>query len=103
MAHYFINPTAVFAPKLRNMLSLNEAADDAFADVRDMMSRMITGDGSADDDYSVIAIRFGFDSAALAHAAFQELDSAYSKTSGNGSVINVRAARDQMYSVLRGA
>ena len=39
---------------------------------------------------------------AKAREAFLELDSAYSKTSGNGTVDSVRAARDQLYAKLRG-
>jgi hypothetical protein len=79
-----------------------EESDDLFTDVRDMMIQMRDGDGSQDAHYDNIATRFGFETSAKARAAFEELDSAYSKTSGNDSVSNVRAARDQFYAKLRG-
>jgi hypothetical protein len=75
---------------------------------------MRSGDGSSAAHYGDITKRFGFadyDSTQgepseaqnlIAKAAFEELDSAYSKTSGNGSVSDVRAARDQLFSKLRG-
>ena len=91
-----------------------EQADDAMTDVRDVMIQMRDGDGSQNVHYAEVVKRFGFgdyDSTqgaptdaqnAKAKAAFDELDSAYSKTSGNGTVSNVRAARDQMFAKLRG-
>jgi hypothetical protein len=75
---------------------------------------MRDGDGSQNSHYANIVKRFKFADwdptqgpptdaqCAKARAAFEELDSAYSKTSGNGSVTNVRAARDQFFAKLRG-
>ena len=87
---------------LRRLLNKAEESDDEFADVRDMMIQMRSGDGSQDAHYAEVTSRFGFTDDAKARAAFEELDSAYSKTSGNGSVENVRAARDQLFAKLRG-
>ena len=101
-AHILFNGQTVFGARLRRMLDMNESADDQFADVRDVMVQMIDGDGSSDTHYARIQALFGFDTNATAHAAFLEMDSAYSKTSGNGSVSNTRAARDQMFAKLRG-
>ena len=96
---------------LRQLLTLIESGDDAFTDVRDAMIQMRSGDGSQDAHYDEVVRRFGFqdydptqgtpnaDQLAKARSAFEELDSAYSKTSGNGTVDNVRAARDQFFAM----
>jgi len=99
---HFNDQTTSYGRKLRRMLDLNEEGDDAMTDVRDCMLQMRDGDGSQDAHYAEVTTRFGFVSDAKARAAFEELDSAYSKTSGNGSVANVKAARDQLYAKLRG-
>ena len=101
-AHIHFNDQTQYGRSLRRMLNLSEEADDLFTDVRDVMIQMRDGDGSQDAHYAEVTSRFGFASDAKARAAFEELDSAYSKTSGNGSVSNVRAARDQLYAKLRG-
>ena len=106
--HIFFDDNTQYGRRLRQVLGANETADDIFADVRDVMVQMLEGDGSQDAHYSTIATRFGFKdingavSSAVAHAAFLEIDSAYSKTSGDGTVSNVRAARDQLFAKLRG-
>lgn len=113
-AHISFNSNTAFGSLLRTFLRGAEANDDAFTDIRDVMIQMRDGDGSQNVHYAEVVKRFGFgdyDSTqgapsdaqnAKAKAAFDELDSAYSKTSGNGSVSNVRAARDQMFAKLRG-
>lgn len=100
--HIYFNDQTQFGRKLRRLVQLLEESDDLFADVRDVMLQMRDGDGSDAAHYAEVTARFGFDSNAKAKAAFDELDSAYSKTSGNGSVDNVRAARDQLFAKLRG-
>ncbi len=101
-AHLHFNDQIQYGRSLRRLLNISEEADDLFTDVRDVMIQMRDGDGSADAHYAEVTARFGFTSDANARAAFEELDSAYSKTSGNGSVTDVRAARDQMFAKLRG-
>jgi len=113
-AHISFNQSSQFGSKLRQLLNLMEQSDDLFTDVRDTMIQMRDGDGSQNVHYAEVVKRYGFgdyDSTqgsptdaqnAKARAAFEELDSAYSKTSGNGSVSNVRAARDQFFAKLRG-
>lgn len=101
-AHIHFNDQTQYGRQLRRMLQMAEQSDDAFTDVRDVMIQMRDGDGSQDAHYAEVTSRFGFASDAKARAAFEELDSAYSKTSGNGNVDNVRAARDQMFAKLRG-
>lgn len=100
--HIYFDPSSRFGSMLRRMLDQMELSDDLMTDVRDCMIQMRDGDGSQDSHYTEVASRFGFDTTAKARAAFEELDSAYSKTSGNGSVSNVRAARDQLFAKLRG-
>lgn len=100
--HIYFDQSTQFGRKLRVVLDKMEQSDDEMTDVRDCMIQMRSNDGSQDSDYTEVATRFGFETAAKARAAFEELDSAYSKTSGNGSVSNVRAARDQLFAKLRG-
>jgi hypothetical protein len=101
-AHIHFDNASPYGRTLRQMLDLMEQGDDLIADVRDTMIQMRDGDGSADEHYAEVTNRFGFATDAKARAAFEELDSAYSKTSGDGSVSNVRAARNQLYAKLRG-
>jgi len=100
--HIHFNDQTQYGRSLRRMLSMSEESDDLMRDVRDMMIQMRDGDGSQDAHYAELTARFGFPNDASARAAFEELDSAYSKTSGDGSVSNVRAARDQLFNKLRG-
>jgi len=113
-AHILFNQNTQFGSKLRQLLTMMEQADDLFLDVRDTMIQMRDGDGSSNVHYAEVTRRYGFGEYestqgaptdaqnAKARAAFEELDSAFSKTSGNGSVSNVRAARDQLFAKLRG-
>ena len=114
-AHIHFNQSTQHGRKLRQMLDLMEQGDDLMSDVRDTMVQMRDGDGSQDAHYAEVAKRYGFGdydvsvggapsafALSKARSAFEELDSAFSKTSGNGSVSNVRAARDQLFAKLRG-
>jgi hypothetical protein len=100
--HIHFDDSTQYGRLLRNMLRTNEDADDKLADVIALVQSMIDGDGSQDAHYTEVTVRFGFPNNALAHAAFNELASAYAKTSGNGAVTNARAARDQLFAYLRG-
>lgn len=100
--HIHFNDQTQYGRQLRRMLQMSEEADDLMKDVRDLMIQMRDGDGSDAAHYAECVTRFGFVSNAKAKEAFDELDSAYSKTSGDGSVSNVRAARDQLFAKLRG-
>ncbi len=101
-AHIHFNDQTQYGRMLRQLTRISEESDDLFTDVRDLMVQMRDGDGSSNAHYAELTARFGFVDDAGARAAFEELDSAYSKTSGNGSVSNVRAARDQFFAKLRG-
>lgn len=101
-AHIAFNDQNQYGRKLRSMLIKMEESDDEMADVRDMMIQMRDGDGSSAAHYARATSLMGFENDTKTKEAFDELDSAYSKTSGNGSVSNVRAARDQLYAKLRG-
>lgn len=100
--HIHFNDQTQYGRQLRRMLQMTEESDDLMKDVRDLMIQMRDGDGSQAAHYAEVTTRFGFTSDAKAKEAFDELDSAYSKTSGDGSVSNVRAARDQLFAKLRG-
>jgi hypothetical protein len=100
--HIHFDEQSQYGRLLRTMLRTNEAADDQFTDIMSLVQSMLDGDGSQDAHYTEVTIRFAFPSNALAHAAFNELASAYAKTSGNGAVTNTRAARDQLFAYLRG-
>jgi hypothetical protein len=100
--HIHFDDETQYGRLLRLMLRTNEAADDQLADMIVLFQSMIDGDGSQDAHYTEVTVRFAFPSNALAHAAFNELASAYAKTSGNGAVTNSRAARDQLFTFLRG-
>jgi hypothetical protein len=101
ISHIYFNDTLPYGRRLRSMLATNEDADDQLADLISLMTQMRDSDGSQDVHYAEITSRFGFATDAKARAAYDELQSAYSKTSGNGSVSDVRAARDQMFAKLR--
>lgn len=112
--HISFNRNTPHGAKLRSMLDTNERADDELADMRNVMVQMLDGDGSQDIHYSEIAKRFGVadydqtqgtpDPAQLAKAKelFLEVDTVYGKSSGDGTVNNVRASRDQLFNKLRG-
>lgn len=112
-AHISFNQNTIYGQKLRSLLGMLEQSDDLFTDVREAMIQMRDGDGSQNVHYAEVTKRFGFGDYdpvqgaptdaqnAKARAAFEEIDSAYAKTSGNGSVSSVRAARDQLFAKLR--
>jgi hypothetical protein len=100
--HIHFNDQTQYGRQLRRMLQMMEESDDLIKDVRDVMIQMRDGDGSVATHYAEVTARFGFTTDAKAKEAFDELDSAYSKTSGDAQVTNVRAARDQLYAKLRG-
>jgi hypothetical protein len=100
--HIHFNDQTQYGRSLRRMLQMSEESDDLMKDVRDVMIQMRDGDGSQAIHYAEVTSKFGFATDAKAREAFLELDSAYSKTSGDGSVSNVRAARDQLFAKLRG-
>jgi len=112
--HISFNQGTQYGAKLRQLLNILEQGDDLFTDVRDVIVQMRDGDGTSNDHYAEVTKKFGFGDYdvttggdptdaqnAKARAAFEELDSAYSKTSGNGSVSDVRAARDQLFARMR--
>lgn len=113
--HIYFDPASQYGSKLRQLLTQMESGDDLFTDVRDVIIQMRDGaDNPADSaNYAEVVRRFGvggWDTTQgppsvaqcdLARSMFLEIDSAYAKTSGNGTVDNVRAARDQLFAKLR--
>ena len=68
---------------------MSEEADDLFVDVRDVMIQMRDGDGSQDAHYAEVDSPVGFDQTPRRGPRPKNMDSAYTKTSGNGCVTNV--------------
>lgn len=92
---YFNDQTSV-GRILRRMLVAVKEADQRMADVDALIAQIMEGDGSQDAHHADLKARAGFESDAKARAFREEFLSAYSKTNGNGTVSNVRAARDQL-------
>ena len=101
-SHLHFNDQTQYGRMLRRTLNLLEEGDDLLADVISVMTTMIDGNGSSEAHFTEVTTRFGFASNADAKAAYDEAQSCYSKTSGNGTVSDVRAARDQFFAKLRG-
>lgn len=114
-AHIHFNKNTQYGAKLSTFLTRMEVALDDFADVRDLVLQMIDGDGSDISHFDEVVKRFGFSDydvmtnnvptdaqRTVARNAWLEMDSAYSKISGNGSVSNVNAALLQLFAKLRG-
>ncbi len=85
------------AAYLRNMINTNKSADEQAAYLSNVLAQSLTGSASDDASYVNMAAMFGFPNPAMAHSAYDELLSFFGKTSGNGSVSNVRVARDQAF------
>ena len=101
MAHHNFNDQTQHGRLLRRYLNGVESVLDDGPDVQAVMSQMLTGDGSQEAHFSTITTRFGFADNANAKAAWDELNSALSKTTGDGSVSNVNAAMRQVIAKLR--
>ena len=114
-SHLHFNRSTQYGAKLRSFLDNFERALEDFSDARDLMIQMIDGDGSAISHFDELVRRFGFGNydvttqgaptdaqRTVAKAAYDEMQSAYSKVSGNGSVSNVNAALLQLFAKLRG-
>lgn len=101
-SHIHFNDQIQYGRQLRRAIQLQEEGDKLLTDVISMMTLMIDGDGSDAAHFSEVTKRFGFNDNDKAKAAWDELNSAHSKTKDNRSVDNVRAARDQLFNKLRG-
>lgn len=97
---YGYTTTSTHGKFLQRLITANQDADRYFSDTMAMFVQMLDGDGSQDAHYATITTKFGFPDTTTAHNAYNELQSAFGKTSGNGSVSSVKAARDQLYARL---
>lgn len=97
---YRYDPASTHGKYLQDAIVTNQRADRCLADVMAVMVQMLDGDGSDDAHFATIQARFGFESVAAAHAAFNEISAAYGKTRGDEQVDHVRAARDQLFARL---
>lgn len=90
------------ASRLRNILNHGESFLDGIGHEIATMQLMIDGDGTQIGHFVGVAASYGFENTgADAKAAWEELQSAYSKVSGDGSVSNVNAALKQLFNKLR--
>lgn len=97
----FVNSTA-HASRLRNTLSHGEAFLEGMAREIATMQLMIDGNGSEASHFVGVAASYGFENTGVdAKAAWEELQSAYSKVSGDGAVSSVNAALKQLFNKLR--
>lgn len=88
---------------LRRALQQSEESDENWPDILATMVNMCEGgDPGNAANFTEMTAKYGFDSNADSKLAYDEIASMYSKISGNGSVDNVRAARDQLFAKLRG-
>jgi ribosomal protein L17 len=112
--HIHFNENNQYGQIVRSSLVQMESGDQAQAAVRDMLLQMINNaDASSIANFDEVVKRLEVSDyvpnnavtdaqRTVAKALFDEIDSAYSKTSGDGSVSGVHAARQQLYSKLRG-
>lgn len=101
--HNHFNDQLPHGRVLRRMLNQAEESDDSMPDILQTMVLMCEGsDPSQEANFTEVTARYGFASNAKSKSAYDELASAWSKTSGNGSVTDSRAARDQLFAKLRG-
>lgn len=88
--------------RLRNTLNHGEAFLEGMGHEIATMQLMIDGDGTQASHFVGVAASYGFENTGTdAKAAWEELQSAYSKVSGDGSVSNVNAALKQLFNKLR--
>lgn len=99
--HINFDSTGRHAALLRNWLTSIDAILDSGAKLMSLIPTMIDGNGSDAAHFTEVASRFGFGSTADAKAAWEEIQSAYSKVSGDGSVSSVNAALKQVAAKLR--
>jgi hypothetical protein len=99
--HHNFNDQLPHGRLLRRWLNGIEEAVDGGSDVLAVMTQMLTGDPAQEASFGTITTRFGFASNADAKGAWDEINSAYSKVSGNGSVDSVNAALTQVIAKLR--
>jgi hypothetical protein len=101
MAHYNFNDQLSHGRLLRGYLNGVETVIDQGPDVIAVMNAMLTGDSSVEASFGTVTTRFGFADNANAKAAYDEIQSANSKTNGDGSVSGVNAALQQVIARLR--
>lgn len=99
--HLNFNDQTPHGRLLRRWLNGMESVLDDGADVLAVMAQMIDGDGSDPAHFTEVTARFGFRGNATSKAAWDEINSAMSKVTGDGSVTFVNAAIKQVVAKLR--
>jgi hypothetical protein len=101
LAHHNFNDQTQHGRLLRGWLNGVETVIDQGPDVLAVMDAMLTGANTLEASFGTVVTRFGFADNANAKAAYDEIQSANSKTSGDGSVAEVNAAFRQIVAKLR--
>lgn len=99
--HLAFGENSAHGSQLRNDLRSLENGLNGIKDRLATMALMIDGNGSDAAHFTYLTDKFGFADNATAKAAYEELQSCYSKLSGNGSVTNVNAALLQAFNKFR--
>lgn len=99
--HIGFDKTTPHGNLLYNHLSRMEMAFDGLNDILGTMALMIDGDGTDPAHFSYMATKFGFESNAVAKAAYDELASVLAKLNTDGSVSMVNAAMLQAFAKFR--
>lgn len=100
-SHIYFNSASANGPQLRSALSSLESGYDQLLKTIGVMQTMIDGDGTQDVHYAEVRARFGFDSDAMAHAAYNESQSLAFKLKTDDTIDHMNAALLQAFNKFR--
>lgn len=101
VSHITYNHSTPHGSQLANHLLQLEGGLEGLNDDLATMARMIDGDGSQASHFTYMTGKYGFESDAVAKAAYEELQSAAAKLNTNSSVTDVNAALLQAFAKFR--
>ncbi len=101
VAHINFNHNTQHGQLLHSAITRLEDSFDDLNEIKGAMALMIDGDGSQAAHFAYMTVKFGFDTDALAKAAYDELASLLGKLNTNASVTDVNAALLQAFNKFR--
>lgn len=101
VSHLQFNDQLQHGRQLRRHLQMLEESTEGFADVLATMALMLDGDGSSTTHFDYVTSKYGFESNEAAMAAWNELNSLYSKFNSDNQVSNVKSAFTQAFNKFR--
>lgn len=101
VSHLGYDKATTYGSQLNSVIQHGETWLDSMADQIATMTLMIDGDGSSATHFTYMTAKYGFTDNATAKAAFEEMNAAYAKVSGNASVSGTNAALLQLIAKLR--